>query len=101
MGKYKNFNPVEVNIPLKNHPITVSHIVISGSSSNGSANLKFPLIPKGKFGELITKNNEYDGAEDIGAVVTDIDVDIWRVVEIAPDQMTTAESTDDRALNET
>ena len=65
MGKYKNVSPVEVHIPPTNHPITVSHIVISGSSSNGSANLKFPLIPKGKFGELITKNNEYDGAEYI------------------------------------
>ena len=41
-----------------------------------------PLIPKGKIGELIAKNNEYDGAEDIEAVIADIDVDIWRVVEI-------------------
>ena len=79
---YENLSPVEVNIPLQNHPITVSHIVISGSGSDNSANLEIPLIPKGKIGELIAKNNEYDGAEDIEAVIADIDVDIWRVVEI-------------------
>ena len=38
--------------------------------------------------------------EDIEAFVANIGVYIWRVVEIAPDQMTTAESADDKALNE-
>ena len=74
--------------------------MISGSGSKGSANLEFPLIPKGKFGELVTKNNEYDGAKDIEAFVADFGVDIWRAVEIAPDKMTTAESAEDKALNE-
>ena len=95
MGKYDNLSPEEVNIPLKNHPITVSHVVVSGNGHH-----EFPLIPAGKFGELVTKNNEYDSAEEVETLVANIDVDIWRIVEIPPDQMTTAESTDDKALNE-
>ena len=81
--KYVDLRPENVNIPLRNHPITVSHIVVSGSD-----NLEFPLIPVGKFEELVIENNEHN--------VNDIDVDIWRIIETAAVQMTTTESAVDK-----
>ena len=62
MGKYVNLSPEEVKIPLKNHPITISHVVVSGNDYH-----EFPLIP----------------AEYVETLVANIDVDIWRIVEIA------------------
>ena len=89
MEKYVDLNlrPENVNIPLRNHPITVSHVVVSGSDS-----LEFPLIPVGKFEELVIENNEQD--------VSKIDVDIWRIIETAAVQMTTTESVADKALDD-
>ena len=92
--------PVEIHVPLQNYPITVSQIIISGSIKNipesFSANYKIPVIPKGCFGKLIVKHNEYH--VDVDATVADV----WVVDEEASDsdQMTAAEAADVRAANE-
>ena len=95
--KCQDFCPVEIHVPLQNHPITVSQIIVSGSAENSSANLKIPLNLQVSFGELITKHNEYDVDNDIEAIVAHINADMWMVAEVAADQMTTAESADDKS----
>ena len=72
--EYQELCPVEIHVPL--YPITVSQIIISGSIKNipesFSENSKIPVIPKGCFGKLIVKHNEYH--VDIDATVAVVDV---------------------------
>ena len=83
--KCQGLCPVEVQVPLQNYPISVSHVILSGRVKNipqgFSANSRIPIIPRGCFGKLIARHYHNKYHVDVDATVAHVRADVW-VVEV-------------------